>query len=227
VQQKVENHGDAWEWVNDLLQVAFTNNDHARLPEIDPLEQTPFKRIPEEVITVVGEELFKAVRDLAKVTAELHIKVSSDSVNKRFAKQSYNSDYTVWLKNRMLYQFEARYALLERSRNKLDGLGLAYADFFYEHKSYIRNKIFEFSDEVLSGKRIRIHGDYHLGQVIRSNNGFVILDFEGEPESTVHDRKVKQSPLKDVSGMLRSFHYCHLCHHFWFVWNQFRSRKSL
>jgi maltose alpha-D-glucosyltransferase/alpha-amylase len=55
--------------------------------------------------------------------------------------------------------------------------------------------------------RIRIHGDYHLGQVLVSNGDFFILDFEGEPESTIRDRKVKQPPIKDVAGLFRSFHY--------------------
>ena len=55
--------------------------------------------------------------------------------------------------------------------------------------------------------RTRVHGDYHLGQVLVNKHEFYILDFEGEPESTIRDRKVKQSPLKDVAGMLRSFHY--------------------
>ena len=52
-----------------------------------------------------------------------------------------------------------------------------------------------------------MHGDYHLGQVLITDNDFCILDFEGEPESSIRDRKIKQSPLKDVAGMLRSFHY--------------------
>jgi maltose alpha-D-glucosyltransferase/alpha-amylase len=69
----------------------------------------------------------------------------------------------------------------------------------------------EFADQILTkdldSLRIRIHGDYHLGQVLATGNDYIIIDFEGEPESSITDRKIMHSPLKDVAGMIRSYHY--------------------
>jgi maltose alpha-D-glucosyltransferase / alpha-amylase len=66
-------------------------------------------------------------------------------------------------------------------------------------------------DELTSGPvdalKTRIHGDYHLGQVLVSHNDFFIIDFEGEPARSLEQRRQKSSPLKDVAGMIRSFDY--------------------
>ncbi|MEI9986210.1 MAG: hypothetical protein WDN69_25375 [Aliidongia sp.] len=59
----------------------------------------------------------------------------------------------------------------------------------------------------IKAAKIRCHGDYHLGQVLAAQNGFAIIDFEGEPRRSLADRRHKQTPLKDVAGMLRSIDY--------------------
>ena len=76
-----------------------------------------------------------------------------------------------------------------------------------ENKKLVRKHFVDFDWTKMKSERIRIHGDYHLGQILVNNDDFYILDFEGEPESTIRDRKVKQPPLKDVAGLFRSFHY--------------------
>jgi maltokinase len=58
-----------------------------------------------------------------------------------------------------------------------------------------------------AGAEICIHGDLHLAQVIQVDAGWLVLDFEGEPARRRDDRFTTSSPLRDVAGMLRSFHY--------------------
>jgi maltose alpha-D-glucosyltransferase/alpha-amylase len=147
------------------------------------------------------------MQKLAQRTAEMHISLGSEFEDNNFTPQHFNMDYEVWLKNRLLYQFQNRLNTVENNMHKLKGDTLKLAKQFLEQKNEIRKRFLAYDWTKLKGERIRVHGDYHLGQVLVTKGDFYILDFEGEPESTIRDRVVKQPPLKDVAGMFRSFHY--------------------
>lgn len=212
MQEMVQNEGDAWEYMLKELHKVFSNLEYKKikpnsLPNTELYQRLTISDIPPQIIDWAGLNLFLKIQTLAKRTAEMHIALGSEFEETAFTPTHFNDDYTVWLKNRLLYQFQNRLNLIENNIHKLDGLALDLAKEFLDKKNYIRKQFITFDWTKLKGERIRVHGDYHLGQVLVKDDDFYILDFEGEPESTIRDRKVKQPPLKDVAGMFRSFHY--------------------
>ena len=212
MQKLVPNEGDAWDYMLHEFHGVFKNLDIKSinldsLTRVDMFERLHINHVSPEIIDWVGLNLFVKVRQLAKRTAEMHIVLGSEFEDNSFTPNHFNGDYEVWLKNRLIYQFQNRLNMMENQIHKLDGMALDLANEFLEKKTLIRKRITNFDWTKLKGERIRVHGDYHLGQILVTNDDFFILDFEGEPESTIRDRKVKQPPLKDVAGLFRSFHY--------------------
>lgn len=212
MQELVPNQGDAWKYMLRILDQIFINLEKKKitieaLPSTKLFKKQRLENLPETLTAWTGQEIFERVTKLANRTAQMHIALGSETHDTAFTPTTYNSDYTVWLKNRLIYQFQNRLNTIENNLHKLKGTALARAQEFLERKKEIRKHFLDFNWTKLKGERIRIHGDYHLGQALVNGDDFYILDFEGEPESTIRDRKVKQPPLKDVAGMFRSFHY--------------------
>ena len=212
MQEMVENQGDAWEYMLKEIHTVFSNLETKNiniqsLPETELFDRLQITDVPPQIIDWVGLSLFIKIQTMAKRTAEMHVALGSEFEDTAFTPTHFNGDYAVWLKNRLIYQFQNRINAIENNLHKLDGLALKLANDFLENKNTIRKRFVSFDWTKFKSERIRVHGDYHLGQILVKDDDFFILDFEGEPESTIRDRKVKQPPLKDVAGLFRSFHY--------------------
>ena len=210
LQGYVPNQGDAWNYTQSTLAGYFraaeqrVNGDPPILPR--SLLLTSAGELPDLATQVIGPYL-ESARLLGKRTAELHIALSSDPTDIAFAPERISPQ-----DQRSIYQSINGVALrgLELLRSQLTRLPADVredAKQVLELEPQIAHSLRSFLVRRLTTTRIRVHGDYHLGQVLYTGHDFVIIDFEGEPTRTLYERRLKRLALRDVAGMLRSFHY--------------------
>ncbi|MFZ3584789.1 maltose alpha-D-glucosyltransferase [Loktanella sp. DJP18] len=184
----VRNQGDAWAYIT----AALDRDLQAR--EVLPVE--------EQEGTLMGGTLDLGTV-LGKRTAELHLALGSGSGE--FSSEPLTREDIATLVD----ETEAEIATLmdNLKASTLDGDARTLADDLLLRRDDIAERFAALRGMEPSGARIRIHGDYHLGQVLVSQNDVILIDFEGEPTRPLRERRIKTSPLRDVAGMLRSFDY--------------------
>ena len=148
-----------------------------------------------------------AARVLGERTGQLHTALARDDANKSFRPEPVTAaDVASW-EERLVAAVDGMLALSPSSVAE-GGPGEALRQLAARRDELVaRAAGFR---ELVGTTKIRVHGDYHLGQVLRTpTDDFILLDFEGEPARPLAERRQKSSPLKDVAGMLRSFAYAH------------------
>jgi maltose alpha-D-glucosyltransferase/alpha-amylase len=192
IQQYVFNQGSAWDYTLNYLDRFF--EDSAR-------EAAPAGAAD------VHDGYGALMRILGKRTAELHEALGRTTGDPAFDPVPIaDSEIATWM-DRLRQQAGEALDRLAKRRDALPESGGADADRLLGERERLIQRIAAHANERADGVKTRVHGDYHLGQVLLVKNDFVITDFEGEPTRTMEERSQKQSPLKDVAGMLRSFDY--------------------
>ncbi len=202
LQQAVANEGDVWTLTVDAIGRYY---DRVLERKADLQDETTLpSALLEELIGGVYPEKVKL---MAQRTGELHLALASRSDNPAFAPEPFNAMAQRSVYQSMRTSLRRAFTSLEK---KLPDVPAKFRDearevLAAEKEILAREK--RLLDRRTNGAKIRIHGDYHLGQLLYTGKDFVILDFEGEPARPLSDRKMKRSPLRDVAGMMRSFQY--------------------
>jgi maltokinase len=152
-----------------------------------------------EEIPAAPDSFLERITELGSATARLHSALATDAGDPAFSPQDPSSEFLNLLKATLDEQLERVFGHLpddDPSVAPIVGL-----------EQEVRERITLPSQGPIGGKSIRIHGDYHLGQTLYTEDDWTLLDFEGEPARALNARRQKRSPLRDVASMLRSFSY--------------------
>jgi maltose alpha-D-glucosyltransferase/alpha-amylase len=202
LQNAVTSESDAWTMTLDHVG-RFYERVLARKADLQGVSESPWALLTE----LIGGVYPQKTKLLGQRTGELHLALASSPDDRVFAPEPFNA-----MAQRSVFQ--SMRAMLRRTTallaKKLDTLPEKFQDEAREilaAEKGILDREKRILDRRSIAAKIRIHGDYHLGQILYTGKDFIILDFEGEPARPLGERKLKRSALRDVAGMMRSFQY--------------------
>jgi maltose alpha-D-glucosyltransferase / alpha-amylase len=208
----VPNEGDVWEYTSDMLQ-RFYERTAAMPPNLElpsAINSGALLALINDEPSALTHELMDSYLEdallLGERTAELHLHLARGTTP-AFTPEPFNALYQRSVYQRMRGLSGHVLPVLRRKIPTLPDDVRELAEAVAGAESEIVRRFRLIIERKIGGVRIRCHGDLHLGQVLHTGRDYSFIDFEGEPARTLGERRLKRSPLVDVAGILRSFHY--------------------
>lgn len=213
LQAFVPNEGVAWRFTLDALGMYY-ERVLSRKGDIQEIPKAPYRvstgasqEIPELLQEVIGGDFLEMTSLLGRRTAEMHLALSSELENPNFAPEPFSLLYQRSVYQSMQSLAKRVFDLLRKTTKKMPAEPREKANQLLGMEKQVMTLFREFIRKKIDAAKIRIHGNYHLGQVLYTGNDFFIIDFGGETTRDFTERRMKSSPIRDVAGMVLSFHY--------------------
>jgi maltose alpha-D-glucosyltransferase/alpha-amylase len=214
LQEFIANEGDGWLYTLSALQ-EYLAKAEAKLaegkqpPTVLPPIITASRREPPASFSAITRSYLQSIRTLGQRTANFHLALAQEKKNPDFKPVNATRMFTEHLAESIAGEIQDSLALLSGRMKDFPAAARKKADRVLVEGPSLLSRIGNLAEvgENL-GQLIRHHGDFHLGQILlTADHNFILLDFEGEPLRPLSERRSKGSALKDVAGMIRSFHY--------------------
>ena len=209
----IQSEGNAWEYTHDFL-IRYYERVLSKLSHLEKIPTLPNsllkksnQEVPEIMQELIGGPFMEMAYQLGKRTAEMHQALAGTTQDPDFKPQPFSLLYQRSLYQSIQSQIKRIFQSLRKNKRRWPETIQTDLQQVLNLESNLLDYCRNILAKKISAQKIRIHGDYHLGQVLYTGNDFYIIDFEGEPARPLGERRLKRSPLKDVAGMLRSFHY--------------------
>ncbi len=214
MQEMVKSKSDGWEYMLDRLDdfndklLTSTGAETALEEPVGSLTSpVAYENIPQSAKEKLEASTAEIVRLLGERTGEMHLALAAEQNDPAFKPEDYSLHYQRSLFSSLQSLVRVAFQSLSKNLKKLPDNVRQEAEEVLAMKDEILTLFKRIYSRKIEVTKIRIHGDYHLGQVLFTGGDFLILDFEGEPARSYSERRLKYSPLRDVAGMVRSFHY--------------------
>ena len=210
----VVNEGSAWQYTLDVLSrfyEAVLAKQSAPPASAPPDAWTPGMQSapPAEGLDLIDGYL-RTAEDLGRSTFEMHRALASGASAPAIAPEPFTKLYQRSLYQSMRTTMGLVFRELSSRLPDLPPETRAPAEQLLAHEQNLGRRYRAVLGANVDGYRVRVHGNYHLGELLYTGTGFRVLDFEGDPDRPLTERRIKRSALRDVATMIRSFHYAAL-----------------